>query len=199
MILNVRPKPLNIFAGLKIFTKGKQDMTERTKFIKWFVRPFNRLKRIKSGDGGFVILSLGISLCERFFRIKSSCVTPDSLPPKFHIAAAKEFGCTPDTFQIFWMIYRHGIQHRGQPQKWIMMKRNNSPKKVKTKTGWLIGDEFNHYPTLCRKNGKIIACIDPKKFTSFVLKTFLKNPELLRRSVRHQFGNIYRGSVDSNC
>lgn len=174
-------------------------MDELTKFIKWFVRPYNQLKRIRHGDGGFVILSIGLSLCERYFRIKANCITKDSLPDRFYKVAARKFKCSTETFEIFWNVYRHGIMHRGQPQKWIKVWNTQKTKKIKMKTGWLFNDGFGFKPTECRNGENLTICINPHKFTSFVLKLFLDKPELLRRSVRHQFGHIFHHAPNPIC
>ena len=165
-------------------------MTPRTKFIKWYVRPFNRLKRIKNGDGAFIILSMGVSLCERYFRIKSNCITAKSLPPKFYVAAAKSYGCAADEFEMFWNVYRHGLQHRGQPQKWIDWWDAGRTRKVKTRIGWSIDASYEACPKIKRQNSKSIFCVNPHKFTEHILKKFLVDPKVLQRSVRHQWGDI---------
>ena len=66
-------------------------LTPKRKFIEWYVRPFNRLKRIRTGDGAFVILSMGLSLWERYYRIKSNSIKAPRLTDKFHMKAARDF------------------------------------------------------------------------------------------------------------
>lgn len=171
----------------------------RKNFIKWYVRPFNRLKRTRRGDGAFIILSMGLFLCERYYRIRSNSIKKDGLPDKFHKMAARDFGCTPALFKRFWLVYRHGIQHRGQPQRWIMETQTPGTPKKKVRVGWLIDDSFLHRPTECLSRGKKTICVDPEKFTRFVLWRFLKNEPALGRSIRHQFGSIFPMSAECQC
>lgn len=165
-------------------------MTDRTKFIKWYVRPYNRLKRIKHGDGAFIILSMGIFLCERYYRIKSQCITKDSLPDKFYDVASKDIGVDLDVFERFWGIFRHGIQHRGQPQKWFKEWNTSRTRKVKRRYGWSIDASYSYKPTMRLIGNKKVICIFPNAFTAFMLTKFITNQAYLRRSVRHQFGEI---------
>jgi len=166
-------------------------MTSRTKFIKWYVRPFNRLKRVKNGDGAFIILSMGIALCERYFRIKSNCIKSDYIPPVFYVTAAKSFGCTADDFEIFWNVYRHGLQHRAQPQIWIKWWNKGRTKKVKTRFKWSISANNGLCPKIVDTPKGKVVCVFPNDFTYFILKKFLSDDKTLQRSVRHQFGDIY--------
>lgn len=171
----------------------------RTNFIKWYVRPFNRLKGIKGGDGAFVILTMGLFLCERYYRIKSGCITRDSLSDKFYIRAARDFDCDVTLFKRFWAVYRHGMQHRGHPQRWIMESEAPGVPKKKVRLGWMIDAKFGHRPSLCRSRGKRIIAIDPAKFTRFMLSRFLEDPSTLDRSIRHQFGTIFPIPGDCKC
>lgn len=171
-------------------------MTDRTKFIKWYVRPFNRLKGMRHGDAAFVILSMGIALCERYYRTKSGCITAENLNDKFHRVAARQFDCDLKIWKRFWNVYRHGMQHRGQPQRWIMESKGPGLGKRKVRLGWMIDSSFDYRPSVYRSNGRMVICIDPAKFTRFVLTRFLRDPTALRKSLRHQFGSIMPMPVD---
>jgi hypothetical protein len=174
-------------------------MNERTKFIKWYVRPFNRLKRVKYGDGAFIILSMGIFLCERYYRIKATCVRPDNIPDKFYEIAAKDMGVELEVFERFWGIFRHGLQHRGQPEKWFKEWNVTRTGKLKKRYGWSIDGSHTYKPTMCKIKGKKVICIYPHEFTRFILGKFLNKPSYLRRSIRHQFGDISPLPKDCNC
>ncbi|MAS96147.1 MAG: hypothetical protein CMO55_23340 [Verrucomicrobiales bacterium] len=174
-------------------------MDDRTKFIKWYVRPFNRLKRIKNGDGAFIILSTGIFLCERYYRIKSNCIRKDDLPDKFYKVAAKDLKVDLDVFERFWGIFRHGMQHRGQPQKWFKEWTRTRSRKTPKRYGWSIDNDYSAVPTMCKINGKKTICINPHKFTHLMLCKFLQRPDYLGKSVRHQFGNISPRPTDCIC
>jgi hypothetical protein len=165
-------------------------MDEIAKFKRWFVAPFDLLKDMDKGDGAFVILSMGLFLCERYFRIKASCIRSDHLNDAFFRKAARAFDCDRVMFERFWNIYRHGMQHRGQPQKWIKEWSPAAGQKVKRRYGWSISHDYTYRPTQRVIRGKKVVCIFPNDFTAFVLKTFLDDPKTLKRSIRHQFGDI---------
>jgi len=165
-------------------------MAELDKFKRWYVAPFDRLKNMDDGDGAFVILSMGLFLCERYFRIKAGCVRSDNLNDKFFRKAARAFRCEVDLFERFWNIYRNGMQHRGQPQKWIREWNPLRTKKIKKRYGWSISHLYSYKPTQQVIDGKKVVCIFPNDFTAFVLNKFLEDPSSLKRSIRHQFGDI---------
>jgi hypothetical protein len=165
-------------------------MNEIVKFKRWFVAPYDRLKDMDNGDGAFVILSMGIFLCERYFRTKSGCVTKQDLTDKFYRKASRAFDCDPELFERFWSIYRHGMQHRGQPQKWIKEWNRARTKKIKKRYGWSISDRYTYKPTQLKVGRKKVVCIYPNAFTEFVLSKFLSDPAALKKSIRHQFGDI---------
>lgn len=44
-----------------------------TKLERWFVAPLNEVRKLPNGDGGFVALSIGCQLCERYYRAITQC------------------------------------------------------------------------------------------------------------------------------
>ncbi len=163
-------------------------MTPRQKFIRWYVRPFNRLKRIKSGDGAYLALSMGFFLCERFYRIRSNTITQHWKTLPFLTAAARGYDCDLRVFQAFWDLFRNGIQHQGAPKKrytahWL-------PGKPKVRLRWVIGDSLPYRPAYIVADGVRRVGVNPWEFTRFILRRFLETPRALERSVSHGFGNI---------
>lgn len=153
-------------------------------FIRWFVIPVQKLKNIPNGDGGFVVMGIGTSLCERWHRIEKE--TQDKYNDySFKEAAANHFQIKKEFFVDFWDVYRNGIQHQGQP-KW--RKGDGSNRKP---YGWLFSHEFREFPLLgADENGKEYICIDPFKFTDHYIDLFLSDPQKLSEAVHHSFGEI---------
>lgn len=162
-------------------------MTARQKFIKWYVRPYNRLKRIEGGDGAFVALSIGFFLCERYYRIKSNTITKQTESKQFLEAAARDFNCDVHLFKAFWNLFRHGIQHQGSPKK--KYKAHWLPGKPTIRVNWAIGHDLPHRPAYVTTDNTKRIGIDPWKFTRFILTRFLEHPRMLERSVSHAFGS----------
>jgi hypothetical protein len=163
-------------------------MTQRQKFIRWYVRPFNRLKRVKNGDAAYVALTIGFSLCERYYRIRSNTITDYRKTVPFLTAAARDFNCDVHLFQVFWSIFRNGIQHQGSPKK--KYKANWLPNKPEVRINWAIGSDFSHRPAYIITDHIKRIGVDPWKFTRFVLCKFLSDPRSLERSISHAFGSI---------
>ena len=163
-------------------------LTPKQKFIKWFVRPYNRLKRVEGGDGAFVALAMGFQLCERFYRIKSHTIT-DHRSNAFLKPAAKAYNVDHPFFHDFWFLYRHGIQHQGSPKRKVRVLGSNPARYRRYK--WAIDARFPERPVECVINNKKAICIDPWKFTAFMLRKFLQNPKELEKSVSHAFGDIF--------
>ncbi|MHB1078919.1 MAG: hypothetical protein ACYC67_05920 [Prosthecobacter sp.] len=164
-------------------------MTSRKKFIRWYVRPFNRLKRIRDGDGAYVALSMGFSLCERYYRIKSRTITKHWKTHPFLEAAARDFDCDPHLFQAFWDVFRNGIQHQGAPKKTYTAHWLPQKPKPKIRLEWAMGGSLSYKPIYIYTDKVKRVGVDPWKFTRFVLTKFLQNPHLLERSVSHRFGS----------
>ena len=159
---------------------------ERQKFIKWYVRPFNRLKRIKNGDGAYIALSIGFFLCERYYRIKSNTITKHRLSKPFLTAAAKDFDCNYQLFRYFWSLFRNGIQHQGAPKKSFF---DRDAKRI-VRLKWAIGDIFSHRPGYVYTDGVKRIGVCPWKFTRFIIGKLLNDEQALRRSISHAFGSI---------
>jgi hypothetical protein len=115
-----------------------KTMSPKQKFIRWYVRPFNRLRRIPHGDGAYIALSIGFSLCERYYRIKSNTITKHQVSDPFLRHAARDYNCDVDLFKAFWNLFRHGIQHQGAPKK--KYKATWLPGKPTVRINWAIGE-----------------------------------------------------------
>lgn len=153
-------------------------------FVRWFVIPYQTLKNIPNGDGGFVAMSIGLSLCERWHRIEKK-EQDNYKKEEFKKAAAEYLSVDEKFFEDFWDVFRNGIQHQGQP-KW--RKGNGADRKP---YGWLFSHEFESYPKLgTDTDGKEYICIDPFAFTDQYIDLFLSDPQKLSEAVHHSFGEI---------
>jgi hypothetical protein len=95
----------------------KPGATLMERFDGWFVNPIEKLKELPEGDGGFLALSAALFLCERYYRALTETLYGKRDDETFKIEAAKDLGLSLDDFKLFWVVYRHGIQHQGTPKK----------------------------------------------------------------------------------
>lgn len=51
--------------------KSSKGPDELKRFVRWFVVPFAKLKEIPDGDGAFLALSMGLFLCERYYKCEA--------------------------------------------------------------------------------------------------------------------------------
>ena len=154
--------------------------TDLERFRRWFVDPVEKLKTLPNGDGAFAALSIGFLLCERYYRIVANTqeVVKDN---KFKKAAAKDLNVNATFFQRFWSAYRNGLMHQGTPKV-------HEEDGIKYK--WRIDDKYHEYPTYFDKGGFRYVCLNPWKFTDFMIAKFLGNPSRLNGSLIYQFGKI---------
>jgi hypothetical protein len=167
-----------------------------TRFKRWYVRPYNRLKKIKNGDGQFVALSIGLFLCERYYRTKTKTQNDPHAPSNraFMKEAASDLKVDQELFNKFWLIYRHGMQHQGMPKK-VKEKKNG----MEIWNRWLvdpyIGGPFFERPTsYIDSQGQVIICLNIWKFTDLMIKKFLDNPAMIADAFTHALAEIYSDS-----
>ena len=155
--------------------------TDLEKFVRWFVKPYESLKVHPDGDAAFVALSVGFLLCERYYRIITNSQEEDS-GTKFQNKAAEEMDVNKEFFSIFWSTYRNGLMHQGTP-------------KIYNRAGidykWMIDDSFDAYPTCYDKDGFRFICLNPWKFTDFMISRFMQNPQHLNGSLVYQLGHTF--------
>jgi hypothetical protein len=151
------------------------------KFSRWFIIPLNTLKMIPNGDGAFIALSIGCFLCERYYRIITN-TQDDHHRKDFQYAAADDLGVNREFFQIFWNVYRHGVQHQATPKTF--------PAPDGTIYKWSISADFKAIPTRCIRNGVTIICLDPWKFADSMVAKFLATPAKLEGAINYEFGEI---------
>lgn len=158
------------------------------RFNRWFVAPLELLKTLPDGDGAFIALSIGCSLCERYYRAKSN--TEDKWRCyKFKEDAAKDFCIEKSDFDDFWNIYRHGMQHQGTPKQ--EDKRNNDGNVIHSYK-WLISCEFGELPTFDNSTpNETTIRLDPFKFADLIIQKFLSDPETLAKVSSHAFRDIF--------
>jgi len=42
--------------------------TPLERFTRWYIEPFDMIKKVEGGGGAFVAMAIGLFLCERYFR-----------------------------------------------------------------------------------------------------------------------------------
>ena len=145
----------------------EEEASARHKFLILYAEPFRVLAESGGGHGAFAALSIGLFLCERYFRHKS-----DSLDAwredKFIAEAARHFGTDAEFFLEFWRIYRHGILYQGAP--------------LATESyGWAMNGEFSSVPTKVSVDGNAIICLSPWSFAEEMLVLCWNDPVALTR------------------
>ncbi len=161
----------------------KTGATYWERFEGWFIEPINKLKECPEGDGGFLAMSAALFLCERYYRTITNTheYTKDNLA--FKKTAANDLGVDENEFKIFWIIYRHGIQHQGMPKKYI-------DKGVTY--GWRMDDSFNGIPEFEKiEDEKFVIKINPWKFADIIKNKYKNNPEILEKATVHTFGEVF--------
>ena len=160
----------------------KHDATLLERFEGWFVAPIDKLKELPEGDGAFIAMSVGLFLCERFYRTKTNTHEGQGGDLAFRAEAAADLGVSPDTFEVFWKVFRHGIQHQGMPKE---ISLQNPERHFR----WDITSHADGTP-------KIIPCdathfmveVNPWKFCDSMIQKFRDEPEILDKAESHAFG-----------
>lgn len=134
-------------------------------FQRWFVIPISKLKELPNGDGGFVAFISALALYERLVVAKLKVQNQTSEPEKVKQVMAKDLGLSPKEQAIFWDMFRNGLLHHAMPKA--------------GKTSWIFHDTFGASPTFQFLDNAAFICIDPWKFTDWVLGEFLANPNLI--------------------
>jgi hypothetical protein len=158
----------------------EEEASARAKFLIWFAEPFRILEDRGDGHGAFVALSIGLFLCERYFRYKSG--TTDLWREEGFLAeAAGHYQTDYSFFKEFWNVYRHGMQDQGIP-------------KADEAHGWDINDDYPPVPTRAFENDKAIICLNPWKFTEEMIVLCWHDPVALTKISNQSLG---RTSIDS--
>jgi len=152
----------------------KPGASLRERFEGWFVRPIEKLKEIPEGDGGFLALACALFLCERYYRALTKTHYGRGEDKPFKVAAAKDFGLTPEEFNCFWMVYRNGVLHQGIPRRYV---DSNKVEYV-----WHIDDTFGAIPEFYKINAnKVEIRLNVWKFA---------NPSVFRMAMTHSFAEV---------
>jgi len=153
------------------------------KFRIWFEEPYAALdKRCENeGNGAFVALSIGLFLCERYFRSITKTIDNHN-DPAFKLEAARYLNVDAAFFRAFWNIYRNGMQHQGSP-------------KQTADYSWCVNAEFPPIPARAVVNGKEVICINPWAFTAKMIALWKNDPERLAQLSSHQLGAIFSKEI----
>jgi len=173
------------------------------RFQMWFARPFEFLRHKKEvageWDGGYIAIAIGCMLCERYFRAKTNTEKPlerigskkkknKGYNQKFRSEAAKNLGISKTKFDMFWIIYRHGVQHQGMPRK---VFRKQAGKTV-IYQAW-ISEDFTDVPVEEEKGDVILVKISPWKFAKRMIDLFTNDLPALEVGFHHAFADRYQG------
>jgi hypothetical protein len=161
--------------------------TPLEKFTRWYIEPFEKIKEVEGGGGAVVAMSIGLMLCERYFRSLTN--TQDDACSeanrKFRNKAAEVLGVNSTFFRHFWTIYRHGIQHQGM---------------IKTTTldgilySWLLDGKYPSLPCKVVINGISCICINPWGWTKRIIDLWLADPERMAEQTTHRLGSVFEVS-----
>ena len=156
-------------------------------FIRWFVVPLQTLKTIPNGDGAFIALSIGIFLCERYYRSVGN--TQDNHNDySFKKLAAKDLKVDKAFFDAFWDIFRNGMQHQATPKA---APHTDYATKITTNYKWRISGSYKAIPTKRKHKKYTVIKIDPWKFADSMVSKFLNNAPELDKVSTHSFGGIW--------
>ena len=160
-----------------------REPTEVERFNRWFVAPYNKLKELPNGDGAFVALSMGLFLCERYYKTEARIQDEEgtSKDAQFRVKAAKDLNVNSTFFEHFWQVFRNGMQHQATPKTY----------KVGTITyKWRFDADYEAHPMYFDKGPHRIICLNPWKFTDFMIRKILAKPVCLKKSVKYELGRI---------
>jgi hypothetical protein len=159
-------------------------ITPVEKFTRWYVEPFEAIKTVEGGGGAFVAMSIGLFLCERYFR--SVTDTQDDSRREataiFRNRAAFVLGVNPLFFKRFWNVVRNGIQHQGMIKTTPLGDRLYS---------WRLDGRYPALPAQLVVNGVCCICINPWGWTQKMIDLWLADPARLEEQTTHRFGGIF--------
>lgn len=155
------------------------------RFEGWFVAPVEKLKEIPEGDGAFVAMSVALFLCERFYRTKTNTHEGSRGDLAFRQAAAQDMHVADNYFEIFWKVFRHGIQHQGMPKE---LSLNNPERHYR----WELRSDALAVPSFFQVDEThFMITIDPWKFCGFIFDKFRNEPDMLAKAESHAFGSVF--------
>ena len=137
-------------------------------------------------------------LCERYFRAKTGTEKPlekheskkkknKGYNQRFVKAAAEQLGLSKNKFEIFWTIYRHGVQHQCMPRK-VFRKKHG---KTVVYQAW-INEDFTDVPVEEESEEIILVKISPWKFAKRMIELFEKDAAALEIGFHHAFADRYQ-------
>lgn len=177
-------------------------LTHEERFRMWFGRPFHVLEKGtpedgKEWNGAFLAISLGLFLCERFYRITTNthddapAPYPDDWDSRFKDEAAKDLNIDRDFFEAFWAVYRNGVQHQGMPRK--TFRGYKGGKQIWQR--WDISVDYHDLPQVVWDGDDMVICLNPWAFIKRMIKKFSDAPEELQKGFNHAFGEVRSGNA----
>ena len=161
----------------------KPNATLWEKFEGWFWNPIQKLKECPEGDGAFIAMSASLALCERYYRTITNTHEGQRDDTGFRRAAAKDLGIEDWKFEIFWQVFRHGIQHQCMPKRY---------EKNQVTYRWKISEGFPSLPEFHVINPHLQEIrINPWGFAAIICKKYQSNPAILHDATVHAFAEVY--------
>jgi hypothetical protein len=163
-------------------------MTPRDKVEKWFVAPLRVLRDAKSGDEGFLVLMVGISLAERIVSSKRKRDKGVGVDRTAEQCGSDFLNIPLDTYSAFWSMYRNGLMHHAHPFSGKFLQGDN------TFWDWDISDSYSSIPEIVETEPtKRVIRISPWKWLEYVLSKYDSYPELIDLGDSRKLGDV--GSV----
>lgn len=162
----------------------KPNATLWERFEGWFLKPIEKLKECPEGDGAFLALSAALFLCERYYRTVTNTHEGSNDNLSFRNAAAQDLGIAAGEFEIFWKVFRHGLQHQGMP------KRYTDGAGVEYR--WNIGEAYQPVPIFVTINPNLkVITINPWTFAALIASKYQANQRILANATVHVFGQAF--------
>jgi hypothetical protein len=159
-------------------------MTPREKVEKWFVAPLRVLRETTTGDEGFLVLMIGISLAERLISSKKSRDKRNGEDRTFEKCGASVLNLSENDFTAFWRMYRNGLMHFAHP-----FSGNFQGGDVFW--DWDISDSYSALPEIIETEPtKKVIRISPWKWLEYVLSKYDSYPYLIDLRDSRKLGGI---------
>ena len=160
----------------------KPNATLWERFDGWFLKPVEKLKECPDGDGAFLAMSTALFLCERYYRTITNTHEGIKDDLSFKIEAAKDLGVAQFEFDIFWTVFRHGVQHQGMPK---IYKDRTSGIQYR----WNIGFAYDALPLFLPTEPSLqVIVFNPWAFMDLISQKYRDNPDVLGKATVHVFG-----------
>ncbi|MFA5872703.1 MAG: hypothetical protein WC832_01940 [Anaerolineales bacterium] len=153
------------------------NLSPLDKFERWYVHPLKVLLQIENGDGGFIAFGATLALYERYIRAKLKTKSIKGSPENFRKEASDDLGVKQYDFQIWWEIFRDGINHQASPKH---VRRDG------VDYTWHFREDFEAVP---QRSGNEFQ-LNPGKFIELVIQKYYADPIALTATDTYALGDI---------